>query len=90
MRPLRVRLATVPLLIAGGLWVVAWGLGITRHWWASRAPSPAHPYGVRFRGGETFYFSTPVGWWFDNGLWVFFAALGVAALAARLGNRRPR
>lgn len=85
----RVRLATVPLVVVGALSVVGWALGMTRHLWALREPDPAHPYGVRFRGGETFYFSTPVGWWLENGLWIFFAALGVALLGDLL-SKRPR
>lgn len=85
-----VRPAAVPLVVAGGLSIVAWVLGITRHRWASRVPDSEHPYGVRFRGDEMFFFSTPVGWWLDNGLWVFFAALTVAVLADLRAKKAPR
>ncbi len=90
MRTRRVELATVPLIVVGALSVVAWVLGATRHLWASREPGAALPYGVTFRGGETFFFSMPVGWWLDNGLWIFLAALGLAMLADRLGKGAPR
>ena len=86
----RVTVATVPLIVAGALSVVAWVLGATRYLWASREPGPSHPYGVRFRGGDTFFFSTPVGWWLDNGLWIFAAALGLAVFADLLGKRARR
>lgn len=62
---------------AAVLFAVWWLAGLSRRSWAARSPSPSHPYGVRFKGGQVFYFSDPVGIFMDHFLWVFFLVLGI-------------
>jgi hypothetical protein len=62
---------------AATLFVVWWLAGLSRHLWAARSPSASHPYGVRFKGGQIFYFSHPVGLFMDHFLWLFFLVLGI-------------
>ena len=87
--PLGLRLLAVAAAVLFALW---WLAGLSRHFWAPQSPSPSHPYGVRFKGGQVFYFSGPVGIFMAHYLWVFFPILGIVLaweLMARI-RARPR
>lgn len=68
--------------------IAGWALGITRRLWASSETAGYATYAVRFRSGETFFFHPVIGWWLQNGLWVFFAAFCLLAMAESLSRRR--
>jgi hypothetical protein len=70
----------VVFYVAFAFIVVFWVTGITTPWWAPQIAAPSHPYGVRFKGGTTYYFPAMLGWLMQYGLWVFFALLATLAL----------
>jgi hypothetical protein len=61
--------------VAAALFVVWWAAGLFRHLWAPSTPSPSHPYAVRFKGGQVFYFAEPVGVFMEYFLWFYLAVV---------------
>ena len=85
--PLSFRIASV---LAISVFMALWLLGFTSRWWAPQSADPTRPYAVRFRGGLVYYFRPAVGWFVENGLWLFFALLGVMLLIMWLNRGRVK
>jgi len=77
-------------VVAVCLFAALWLLGFTSPWWAPRSPDPIHSYPVHFKGGVTYYYAVPVGWFVDNGLWVCFSLLAALLVVVWLYRSEVR
>ena len=68
--------AYVAVLILAAYWVTA---GAQRNWGVT-IPDDLHTYGIRNRRGADLFFRLEVGWFIENGFWVFLGAAVVAVL----------
>jgi hypothetical protein len=89
-RPALLPLSTTLLVGSAVIFFIVWGAGVSRHAWGQAVPDSTHTYPVRFKGGETLYFSAALGWVLKNGLWVSFAVLTVAGGAELIWGTTKR
>jgi hypothetical protein len=82
--------APLPVRIVWWLNVVLFmtyiGVAVSSQWWAPQSSSPSHPYGVRFRGGDTYFYPTALGWFMDKYFFWIFIGLGVVMGLMKAGH----
>ncbi len=71
---------TIGAYVAGLILAVYWVLAGAQRIWAVTIPDVVHTYGIRTRRGVDLYFHPAVGWFIENGFWVFLGAAVVAVL----------
>lgn len=71
---------TIVAYLAGLILAVYWVLAGAQRIWSVTIPDVVHTYGIRNRRGVDLYFRPAVGWFIENGFWVFLGAAVAAVL----------
>jgi hypothetical protein len=83
------RLAVVVLVVTFADFAVDWLLMMTINGWAHQSPTLNHSYQFHMNG-STYYLSPSVGWYLDNGVWIYFGGFALCFLIAFLYGVRWR